>query len=192
MSEFLCPTDATAQGDDTSEKQNIKIGKKLAPYNPTNHECVTMALDMLSLRPEGELLYDLGCGDARLLIEACRRFPGLKGVGVEYDAEVLMKARAAITTAISAEDNETTNHLNLIERIELIHANVLDVDISNATAFFIYLVPEGMKLLAPTLINLINSGRGIRIVSYVFSIPGLTPKQTMTYKKSTNLYLYHE
>ena len=45
-----------------------KVGKKLAPYNPTNIECVHIALDMLQIHDE-DVLFDLGCGDGRLLVE---------------------------------------------------------------------------------------------------------------------------
>ena len=46
----------------------MQVGEKLAPFNPTNVEAVVLALAMLELR-DGDLLYDLGCGDGRLLIE---------------------------------------------------------------------------------------------------------------------------
>jgi len=56
-------------------------------------------------------------------------------------------------------------------------------------AIFIYLVPEGMKELAPLLIDLVNN-HNVRIVTYVFTIPGLTPVEVQSFKKSTNFYLY--
>ena len=56
-------------------------------------------------------------------------------------------------------------------------------------AIFIYLVPEGMKELAPLLIDLVNN-HNVRIVTYVFTIPGLTPIEVQSFKKSTNFYLY--
>lgn len=45
-----------------------RIGKKLAPYNPTNKDCIAIALEMMNIRDE-DILFDLGCGDGRLLIE---------------------------------------------------------------------------------------------------------------------------
>lgn len=47
------------------------IGKKLAPYNPTNIDAVHIALDMLALQ-SSDVFYDLGCGDGRLCIEVLR------------------------------------------------------------------------------------------------------------------------
>ncbi len=46
--------------------QPTKIGKKLAPFNPAGNEVVDIALELLQIQ-SGDVLYDLGCGDARLL-----------------------------------------------------------------------------------------------------------------------------
>jgi hypothetical protein len=51
-----------------AQSSSTKVGKKLAPFNPASHEVVEMALDMLQIR-EYDVLYDLGCGDARLLVQ---------------------------------------------------------------------------------------------------------------------------
>eukprot|EP01041_Mallomonas_annulata_P004091 gene4091-8133_t len=145
--------------------ENVKslLGPKLAPYNPTNHDAVKIALGLLDLLPS-DILYDLGCGDARLLIEGCKMFDsGPRCIGVEYDSALCERAI----------ENIQANGLN--ERITIIHANVLDADFSDATAIFIYLVPEGIIAIKEKLLSLI--GRGTRVVTYVFSIPDLEPKK---------------
>jgi hypothetical protein len=60
----------SSTGGDVNDKavQHQTVGPKLAPYNPTNMDAVTLALQMLQLSPH-DVLYDLGCGDGRLLIE---------------------------------------------------------------------------------------------------------------------------
>lgn len=60
--------DADMEAVQTCSVFSGRIGEKLAPYNPTNIDAVLLALDMLELR-DNDILYDLGCGDARLLIE---------------------------------------------------------------------------------------------------------------------------
>lgn len=50
--------------------QALKIGKKLAPFNPAGNEVVDIALELLQVK-SGDVLYDLGCGDARLLARVC-------------------------------------------------------------------------------------------------------------------------
>jgi hypothetical protein len=51
-----------------AQSSSTKVGKKLAPFNPASHEVVEMALNMLQIR-DYDVLYDLGCGDARLLVQ---------------------------------------------------------------------------------------------------------------------------
>ncbi len=52
---------------------SVVIGQKLAPYNPTNLEAVHIALNLLQIT-SSDILYDLGCGDGRLLIEVSAYF----------------------------------------------------------------------------------------------------------------------
>jgi hypothetical protein len=52
-----------------------------------------------------------------------------------------------------------------ISQVSIVHANVLDVDISAATIIFVYLVPEGMKAMRDTLVRAMDE-RGVRVVTY--------------------------
>jgi len=93
------------------------------------------------------------------MVAAALATPGLRCVGVEYDAEYAGRARAAVAEA------------GLADRVTVLHANVLDVPfLADATCCFIYLVPKGMKLIADDLCTLV--ARGGRVVSYVFAVPG--------------------
>lgn len=90
---------------DSNDEKNQTIGMKLAPFNPTNHEACQIILDLFNLmndicRNQGDIvLYDLGCGDARLLIHAMTRYHQMnqsnsfKCIGIEYDLNLVMKAR---------------------------------------------------------------------------------------------------
>ncbi|KAJ1443331.1 hypothetical protein B484DRAFT_441709 [Ochromonadaceae sp. CCMP2298] len=169
-------TTATAATAATTTTEVGCIGPKLAPFNPAGEEVLCWAMQMLDLTP-ADLLYDLGCGDARFLVKACTEV-GLRGVGVEYDASVLGRARLLLAGA--SQDTQS--------RVSLLHANVLDVDLSPATAMFIYLVPEGIKMLRGALLEALE--RGVRIVTYVFSIPGVEPREVRLHKGSTKVYLY--
>ena len=157
------------------EAGSTTVGVKCAPFNPTHVECVGLALEMLSLN-ENEVLFDLGCGDGRFLIEGCRLHESIRGIGIEYDSLLCVRARAAIEAA------------GLSLRIDVHHQNVVDCDITTATAIFVYLVPTGIALIRAALEEAIE--RRVRVVTYVFSIPGLEPKRVEIFKKSTKLYLY--
>ena len=104
-----------------------KIGENLAPFNPSMKPVVETALDLLNLT-ERDVLYELGCGDGRVMVSAAETKPGLRCVGVEYDAEYAGRAVAAVDAA------------GLSDRVAVLHKNVLDVDISEATCAFVYLV----------------------------------------------------
>lgn len=127
------------------------IGQKLAPFNPTSNEAIHIALDLLELK-ENDILYDLGCGDGRLLIEACNRIKTLKAKGIEYAREYYLRAKENI-------DKE-----GFSDRAIIYHDNVLNISFEDATTIFIYLVPEGMKALAPLLAASLQ--RNVRIVTY--------------------------
>lgn len=155
--------------------EESKIGVKLAPFNPTHPDAIEIAINLLEF-VEGDIVYDLGCGDGRFLIQACQKFPFLTCYGIEYDRDLCTKAIALISAN------------NLTSQINIIHNNVLDVDISNATVLFIYLVPEGILKLKDTLISALM--RGSRIATYVFSVPGLKPVETVLYKNAVKIYFY--
>ena len=164
--------------DSRVDEYDQKVGRNLAPFNPTNLDCIGLALTMLCMG-DNERLFDLGCGDGRFMIEAVRRCPTVQTIGVEYDLALCLRARENVAHSL-----ETCQ----ADRCVVIHDNVLNVDLSDATLMFIYLVPEGMKALKDVLVRSLE--RGARIVTYVFSIPGLIPCEVQLYKGSTKLYLY--
>jgi cyclopropane fatty-acyl-phospholipid synthase-like methyltransferase len=152
-----------------------KIGDKLAPYNPTHLDCVSKALTLLEV-DSGDVFYDLGCGDGRLVVFAVENY-GCRGIGVEYDGKLVARGRDGIA-AMGAHR----------ELASIVHDDVQNVVFDDATKIFVYLVPAGMKALAPRLTEFLRQGG--RCVTYVFSIPGLTPISTDLYKGSTKIYLY--
>lgn len=147
---------------------------KLAPFNPTHADGVVVALEMLKLNVN-DVLIDIGCGDGRLVIEAAR-IHGLRAVGIEYDESLCDRANLGIIEA------------GVVDRVSILHLDATVADISDATAIFIYLVPEGIKAMLPKLLEALANGT--RIVSYVFSLPNVTPKDVVIFKSSTKFYLY--
>jgi hypothetical protein len=123
------------------------------------------------------VLYDLGCGDARFLLAAHNSVPldeGLKSVGVEYDEVYYKRA----VTACQANPS-----------ISIRHADVLTIDLSPATAIFVYLVPAGLQLIAAALSDSLRNNN-CKIVSYMFKVPGLTPVEQCSTKGGCKVYRY--
>lgn len=154
------------------------VGLKLAPFNPINNDGLKVALEMLDIKELSatSILYDLGCGDGRVLIEACKTNGSIRAVGVEYDLSLCIRAR----------ENISRDGFNL--RAKVLHGNVMDISIDDASVIFIYLVPKGIVALSDVLKGALANN--VRIVTYVFSIPSLIPSRVEIYKGSTKLYLY--
>lgn len=102
-----------------------------------------------------DVVYDLGCGTGTALIIAGKEF-GAKGVGIEIDP-----LRFVVST-LMIRINRAAN------RITIKRKNFFDVDISNATVIFVYLVPKALRRLLPKFKRELRSGT--RIVSYRYKI----------------------
>eukprot|EP00931_Biecheleriopsis_adriatica_P023056 TRINITY_DN14655_c0_g1_i2.p1 TRINITY_DN14655_c0_g1~~TRINITY_DN14655_c0_g1_i2.p1 ORF type:complete len:382 (-),score=67.14 TRINITY_DN14655_c0_g1_i2:208-1353(-) len=135
----------------------------LAPFNPTPVCAIAQALDALQVGP-GDTLYDLGCGDGRLLLAAARR--GAVAVGVEYDQVLAEKARVSISEACMSES------------ASVICGDACATDLSPATKIFVYLVPDGLRRMQAALAAALRSGT--QIASYTFSLPGWEPSQELS------------
>lgn len=160
-------TNNEGEGPETPEedRQPVRIGENLAPFNPSMGPVIEIALGLLMLT-DSDIFYELGCGDGRVMVSAAQSTPGLRCVGIEYDPEFAERARRAVSEAA------------LTQRVDVIHESVMNVSIEPATSAFVYLVPKGMALVAPALKALI--ARGGRVVSYIFSIPGLRFMNSLT------------
>ncbi|GEM_PF-514662 len=134
----------------------------LAPYVTTPGEVVIRMLEMAGVN-ETDTVYDLGCGDGRIIIEAARSF-GARGVGIDIVPERISESRAAAQAA------------GVSDRVEFIQADATQVDISSATVVTVYLVPESMELLRPILESRLNPDT--RIISHGYPIPDWESKLT--------------
>lgn len=101
---------------------------------------------------DSDILFDLGCGDGRVVIQAFSEYK-CRGVGVEYDSDLCEKA------VLKMKDVE-----DCCEYVTIVHNSVENIDFSEATVLFIYLVPEGIKAIRDKLIRALD--RGVRIVTY--------------------------
>ncbi|KAL4160383.1 hypothetical protein PRNP1_000953 [Phytophthora ramorum] len=151
-----------------------QLGPKLAPFTPSGDGVLEHALDLLALSSD-DVLFDLGCGDARILVHAAEQ-TGARCVGVEYNEDLVKRAQARV------EEH------GVGDLVDVRHGDALEVDLTSATALFLYLVPQGIKMLLPKL----EEARRlrVRIVTYVFSVPGWKPDDQRNYK-GTKVYLFN-
>jgi protein-L-isoaspartate O-methyltransferase len=134
----------------------------LAPYVTSPEHAVDKMLAMAKLKP-GETLYDLGCGDGRILIAAAERYK-VKAVGIEI-SDHLAKAAA-----------EKVKKAGLQDQVKVVHGNVLHTDLTGADVVTLYLATTANESLRPNLERYLRPNT--RVVSYDYPIPGWKPIQT--------------
>lgn len=120
------------------------------PYEPSAPAVVRVMLDLAQVGAR-DIVFDLGCGDGRLVIAAVRE-RGARGVCVDIDPDRIADARANATRA------------GVAERIEFLNQDLFQTDISRATVVMLFLWPEVNMRLRPKLQRELKSGT--RVVSH--------------------------
>jgi SAM-dependent methyltransferase len=133
----------------------------LAPYVPTPRPVVEKMLEMADL-DRNDIVYDLGCGDGRIVIMAAKRY-GARGIGIDLDPQRISESQLAAAEA-GVED--------LVEfRME----DATKSDFSDATIVTLYLLTESNELLRPELERQLKPGA--YVVSHNYPIPGWEKKE---------------
>lgn len=127
-------------------------------FVPTPHAVVDIMLRLADIG-EGDVVYDLGSGDGRIVIAAAEKY-GVKCVGVEIDPAMVHSSRQAVRSR------------NLEHLVTIVEADIFKLDFSDATVVTLYLGPELNVRLIPQLEKL---NPGSRIVSHDFDIKGVLP-----------------
>jgi trans-aconitate methyltransferase len=156
--------------------QRSAAPQKLAPYVRTPQDVVERMLALARVGPE-DVVYDLGCGDGRLVITAAQRY-GARGVGVDFDLDRVKESQVNAAKA------------GVESLVAFKHQSALDVDVSPATVVTLYLLSESNLLLRPILTRTLVPGS--RIVSHQFSMGDWEPerKETFTDSQGTARILY--
>ncbi len=156
--------------------QNPKYVNKLAPYVASPAKVVDRMLELANIRP-GETVYDLGCGDGRILIEAAQKYKA-KAVGIEISPKIADEARAHI------------KKLGLAQKVEVIQGDLLQADLTGADVVTIYLATSLNEELRPRLEKFLKPGA--RVVSHDYAVPGWKPAQVVEAegRQKHLIYLY--
>jgi SAM-dependent methyltransferase len=151
--------------------------ERLAPYVPSPQAVVERMLEAADVKP-GETVFDLGCGDGRVVITAAREFKA-KGVGVELSAEQVRQAR------------DQASRLGLANRVTILQGDLLEVDLRPADVVTLYLLTESNDRLKPIFAKSLRPGA--RVVSHDFKIRGWKPALVETVAvsgRSHSIYVY--
>lgn len=123
-------------------------------YDPTPTEIVEAMLDLAALR-SGDVLYDLGSGDGRIVIAAARR-PGVRAIGIDIDAELVARAR------------DNAERAGVGERAAFRVGDLFTAEIGDASVVTLFLGAELNLRLRPRLLEMLAPGT--RIVSHQYDM----------------------
>ena len=136
---------------------------------------------MLELANVGkdDVVYDLGCGDGRIVIAAAKKY-GARGVGVDIDPQRIK------------ESNENARQAGVTDRVKFIQQDLFELDFREATVIALYLLPSLNLRLRPKLLRDLKPGA--RIVSFAFDMGDWKPEKVVTipadFEKELTIYYW--
>lgn len=144
------------------------------PYVPTPPEIVEQMLDLGKVGKD-DVLYDLGCGDGRIVVTAARE-RGTRGVGIDLNPQRIAEAK----------DNA---HKAGVEKLVTFKVgNLFEADVSPATVVTLYLLPSVNRKLRPRLWQQLKVGT--RVVSHDFDMGSDWPAEKKVHIDGKTLYLW--
>jgi precorrin-6B methylase 2 len=137
--------------------------KKIVPFVPTPQEVVEGMLELAQVN-KGDVVYDLGSGDGRIVITAAKKY-GTQAVGFEIDPERIKESR------------ESIRKQGLEKLAEVREQDILTVDLSRANVLTMYLLPSVNLKLRPKILS--EMAPGSRVVSHAFDMGDWKPDKVV-------------
>ena len=155
----------------SKEQEKIKLD---VPYEPSSEEVIRAMLEIAQVGKD-DLVYDLGCGDGRIVIAAAQK-AGARGVGVDLDPERIK------------ESLENARKAKVTDRVQFFQQDLFQTDIGKATVVMLYLWPEVNLKLRPKLLRELKPGT--RVVSHSHTMGSWEPDQTITVPQGHDVYFW--
>lgn len=143
------------------------------PYIPSTRGNVDEMLRLAGVTP-GDVVYDLGSGDGRIVIAAAKDY-GARGVGIEFDAALVKESAANARKA------------GVAERVEFRHSDVFAANFSEASVVTLYLLTSLVNQLEPKLLAELKPGT--RIVAHDYGFAEWKPDRKVQISKNYMLYI---
>jgi cyclopropane fatty-acyl-phospholipid synthase-like methyltransferase len=132
--------------------------KKIVPFVPSPQEVVDKMIELAGVK-KGDVVYDMGSGDGRIVIAAAKK--GARAVGFEIDGDLVKESRENIRKA------------GVQNLAEIRQQDILTVDFSPASVVTMYLLPDVNLKLKPNLLKQLKPGS--RVVSHSFDMGDWKP-----------------
>jgi len=150
---------------------NDRDSSYIAPFVPTPHEVVNRMLELAEIE-QGDVLYDLGSGDGRIVVAAAKQF-GIRAVGFEVDPVLVKDSRQIIKQA------------GMEELVEIREQDIRTIDFSPASVVTMYLYPAANLRLRPVLMRELKPGA--RVISHDFAMGSWKPDRVERVKDTAGL-----
>lgn len=132
-------------------------------YDPTPYPVVRAMLKLAKVGP-GDVVYDLGSGDGRIVITAAKEF-GARGIGVDIDPELVQLAKA------------NARKEGVEDKVQFLEGDMYQADVRSATVVSLFLHPDPNLKLRPKLLSQLKPGS--RVVSYIWDMGDWKPEATI-------------
>jgi SAM-dependent methyltransferase len=133
------------------------------PYVPTPNNVVEEMLKVANVG-KNDVVYDLGCGDGRIVITAAQKY-GARGIGVDISSDRIK------------ESNENAQKAGVTERVKFLQQDLFETDLKEATVVTLYLLPDVNRRLRPKLFRELKPGT--RVVSHAFDMGEWNPEKVI-------------
>ena len=131
-------------------------------YVPTRQTVVDAMLNMAKVKA-GDVVYDLGCGDGRIVVSAAKL--GARGIGIDIDPQRVTEA------------NQNVQRNGVGDRVKILNQDLFTTDFSDASVVTLYLLPVLNMRLRPILWKTLKPGT--RVVSHDFDMEDWKPERTL-------------
>ena len=168
------PAPRLTWAQDSSVQDNAVPPRLDVPFVPTPQDVVDRMLALARLS-RTDTLYDLGCGDGRIVVTAAKRY-GARGVGIDLNPERIAEAR---TNARKA---------GVEQRVDFKVADLFETDLSPASVVSLYLLPDVNLKLKPRLWAQLKPGS--RVVSHAFDMGADWPPERTVQVDGRTIYLW--
>ena len=148
--------------------------KVIVPYVPTTEPLVDYMLELAKVGKD-DVVYDLGCGDGRIVITAAKRF-GARGVGIDINPERIKEARANAKAA------------GVEGKVKFMVGDLFKANFAQATVVTLYLLPDVNVALRPQLWRQLKVGT--RVVSHDYHMGDEWPPERTEHAEGKVLYYW--
>lgn len=154
---------------------NLEKTSTNAPYVPTERKIVERIIKLAKIK-KGDLFYDLGSGDGRIVTAAALN--GATAYGIESDYLKVLYSRLFL------------KFLRLNKKAKILHQNIFDVNLSKADIVCVFLLPEANEKLKPKFKKELR--KGTKVITYGFRMKGWIPERKEDYPSAIfgPIYLY--